>query len=563
MRFFLPIFVFLQAILSAFDTQEQAKGQMMSDLEFFREAFNAQYAPMEWKYVYSEWDIDTAIDKCQESIQNTSDISVKDYQRIIRNFFQSLGDYHCNISFYSTEIAYLPIQIRGVGNRFFVTSVDQKFLLKDSKNTAIKPGDEILSFDGKPISQAVEEFQKQEFNPYLTLTDIANSHRDFSLRIGVLGHMIPKGVVEIAIKHRATSETKTYKISWLNHDEEISNIIPKGAKSAQPMVKSAMESRVIRAKSMLYPKFYALQKARYKLDKDGIGSRESFIPALGDRTWISNGDTCHFHAYIFKSPSNKKIGYVRIPHFSGSTKEANQFREIIQRFERETSALVVDQVNNPGGSMFYMYALTGCLANKPMALPKHQVALTQKEIFESVSTLSEMAYASSPKEYFGSDIDGYPVTQSLFNDFRKSLEFELTQWNKGNTFTEPCFLYGIEKVQPDKAHYSKPILFLINELDYSCADFLPAILQDNKRAKLFGTRTAGAGGFVLEASHPNLLGIQSFSYTGSLAQRVDLNPIENLGVHPDVVYTITEDDLVYSYRGYVSKLLEEVEKMVK
>jgi len=42
-----------------------------------------------------------------------------------------------------------------------------------------------------------------------------------------------------------------------------------------------------------------------------------------------------------------------------------------------------------------------------------------------------------------------------------------------------------------------------------------------------------------------------------------MNPIENLGVHPDVVYTITEDDLIYSYKGYVSKVLEEVEKMIK
>lgn len=563
MRYFLPFFVLLNSMLSAFDSQEQAKGQMMSDLEFYRATFNSQYAPMEWKNIYSEWDIDTAIDKAHESINNNSDITVKDYQRILRDFFQSLGDYHCSILFYSTEVGYFPIQFRGVGNRFFVSSVDQQFLLKDGKNTAIKPGDEIISYDGKPFYTVMEEFQKQEFNPILTLTDVANSHRDFSLRMGAAGNLIPKGTVEIVIKHRANQASKSYKISWLNNSEEITNIIPKGAKSAQPLKKTAASEKVRPSRSMLHPKFYAIQKSPYKLDKDGLGSRESFIPALGDRTWISNADTCQFHAYIFKSPSNKKIGYVRIPHFSGSTKEAAQFREIIQRFERETSALVVDQVNNPGGSMFYMYALAGCLANKPMTTPKHQVALTQKELMESISTLSEMAYAKSPKEYFGNDIDGYPVTQNLFNEFKKSLEFEVAQWNKGNIYTDPCYLFGITQIQPDKVHYNKPILFLINELDYSCGDFLPAILQDNKRATLFGTRTAGAGGFVLEAFYPNLFGVDFFTYTGSLAQRVDLNPIENLGVHPDVVYTITEDDLVYSYRGYVSKVLEEVEKMVK
>ena len=110
--------------------------------------------------------------------------------------------------------------------------------------------------------------------------------------------------------------------------------------------------------------------------------------------------------------------------------------------------------------------------------------------------------------------------------------------------------------------YTKPILLLVDELAFSAGDFFPAILQDNNRATIFGTRTAGAGGYVTGGKVNNRLGVMGYHLTGSMAVLSDDSPIENLGVTPDVQYTITPDDYENNYRGYVAAVQSVIESMV-
>src|SRR5690606_18873159 len=128
--------------------------------------------------------------------------------------------------------------------------------------------------------------------------------------------------------------------------------------------------------------------------------------------------------------------------------------------------------------------------------------------------------------------------------------------------TDPYPLYGIDVIEPHAmVRYTKPVLILTNSMDFSGGDFFPAMMQDNKRAIIFGEKTAGAGGFVVTDIFPNFLGIQDFSYTASLAERKDHRPIENLGVQPDVPYKISVNDLTRNYVEYVQAIKKELKKM--
>jgi C-terminal processing protease CtpA/Prc len=126
--------------------------------------------------------------------------------------------------------------------------------------------------------------------------------------------------------------------------------------------------------------------------------------------------------------------------------------------------------------------------------------------------------------------------------------------------TKLGYLAGVEKILPAKNHYTKKIVVLINEVDFSAAEFLAAMLQDSKRATLFGQRTAGAGGCAKAVSVPNAdrLGIESLTVRWTLAWRVTGRPIEGLGVHPDVHYSITAEDLRFGHRGYRQALLAAI-----
>jgi len=113
-----------------------------------------------------------------------------------------------------------------------------------------------------------------------------------------------------------------------------------------------------------------------------------------------------------------------------------------------------------------------------------------------------------------------------------------------------------------KYQYTKPILVLIDHMCFSGGDFFPAIMHDNKRALLFGSRTTGAGGFKNIFSFPNIHGIGDFSLTGSIAERKNGEVLENLGVTPDILYQITIDDLRNGYQGYIGEVNKSIHNIL-
>ena len=161
----------------------------------------------------------------------------------------------------------------------------------------------------------------------------------------------------------------------------------------------------------------------------------------------------------------------------------------------------------------------------------------------------------------GDSVAGYPVNYELIRSVGNYYKFILSQWTEGKTFTDPFYLLGVDKIHSNRHHcaYTKPILLLVNELDFSGADFLPAILQDNKRVLILGTKTAGAGGLVIQNRYPSIFGLEGYTYTASIAERRDGDPIENLGVTPDIIYNITADDIQFGFNGYSQAIHEAID----
>jgi C-terminal processing protease CtpA/Prc len=206
------------------------------------------------------------------------------------------------------------------------------------------------------------------------------------------------------------------------------------------------------------------------------------------------------------------------------------------------------------------------LSDQPLAAPKHRMSITPADIVDAlpgIEALKQIQTDGDAQQALGSDWSGYPVTLSFANALRDNLRFMVSEWRQAKKITDPFYVGGVDMINPSfVATYTKPVMVVVNELCFSGGDFFPAILQDNKRATIFGHRTAGAGGYVNEGQVASLIGVEYFTITGSIAERVDGNPIENLGVKPDVAYDLTASDMQKGFQGYASAIQKGIDSLL-
>ncbi len=288
----------------------------------------------------------------------------------------------------------------------------------------------------------------------------------------------------------------------------------------------------------------------------GVGAKRSWVPIIGEIVWEipKEDEKKAYYAYICKVSDDRQIGYVRVPDYNYSRDAVDVFDKLVARFQRTTAALVIDQVNNPGGSMSHMYKLLSTLTDRPLALPQHQITITDDD-----AAVAADVVANAEEE---------PPERVAYS--RLVLSEREAGRGTGRRLTRPLYLGGVEQILPAKNHYTRKIVVLINELIFSAGEFLAAILQDNRRATLFGARTAGAGGCAKKIIPPGSeqFGIAYMTFTWTIARRTNGEIIEDIGVQPDVAYEVTVEDLqsvdplrvdgqnISGFQGYRRDLLQ-------
>jgi hypothetical protein len=536
---------------SAPTTQSQQQQAMLANLDFVQSAFSAQYGPGQWKETHEGWDLAAQIAAAKAKVAADPNMTIAQYHDVLRQFFNSMKDFHVSVQFNSTESSTLPFTIAGANGRYYITSIDRSKL--STSSFPFNVGDEITAFGGQPIAKVVGQLQSR-LGDNTNLTERALAELYLTSRNGAGFGDVARGPVDVSVKPAGSSEVQTRQLTWAYTPEMISDHAKSsaiGVASAGPRSKDSGW-----VQSMLSPIAAATAGPDSAANPFGLGSQESFVPALGEKVWSSDSDAI-FNAYIFKTPGGRTAGYVRIPSYEPDDADAAvaEFATLMKMFQQKTDGMVIDEVDNPGGSVPYLYALASMLAgSKPLTTPTHHVAITQDDVSQAAQLLqlgSLVKNDAGAQQVLGKTLDGYPVDFTVWRNMVDYSQFVVDQWNAGKTLTDPVAIEGVASINPSSVvSYSKPILLLINELDFSGGDFFPAIMQDNKRATLFGTRTAGAGGFVKTVTYPNQVGVKQFTMTGSIAVRADNQPIENLGVTADVQYAPTAADMQDGFKEY-------------
>jgi hypothetical protein len=549
-----------------------AKKAMLQVLDYVAMLFSAHYAPLDWKRKEFGLELTAEYEKARAEISALPEPTTRDFQDALARFVAKLKDYHVGVKFYSTEAAMLPISIVQARGRFFLAYVDREVL--PESDFPFQVGDEVLAYDGVPAAKAVAELVREK-GPNSEATDVELAAMRLTRRIRAMGDRMPEDDAELTL--RTQEGDYSARIPWTRQAELIPQDIPLrdaggilgrlGASAPQAAAledgsfyASRLAARVRQALLKLIPSGLNLLARMLSLgigpkaeNPFQMGARRSFVPPLGKLLWKA-GEESPFHAYIYQSKDGRKIGYVRVAAYLGGAKEAEAFGELMSLFQQKTEALVFDQVNNPGGDLFFMYALLSRMTDRPLDAPDHRVAISEEDASEAIEQILSSNRISSEEdvlEMLGETISGYAVTYTLWKQALAYAKFIYKEFKDGRRLTRPIPIAGVDRIEPNPgARYTKPIVVLANALDFSCADLLPAILQDNRRAVVFGSRTSGAGGAVKNLEFPNQFGIAGLAYTWTIALRPDGSPVENNGVAPDRPYEISESDLLNAFAGY-------------
>ena len=557
---------------SATHERSELRQVMVRNLHAMASLLEQSYAPRYWKKEFAGWDLHQEVEKATNKINSVT--SVRGYHAILRRFFDSMQDYHVSIGFTQTEAAKLPFTVREADGRYFIVWIDRELFSEAAFPFSI--GDEIITFNGKPVQEEVDHILS-ELGSNTPETRKALAAKSLTLRGASSAMTVPKGLVLLGIRRKGETRVQVYETAWTYQEEfiDVESIV--SAPTLSPQVLSSEEGsfkRKLRELVMLGASYNMEQKLRKVVGEEKstnpyfLGQRDSFLPKLGDVVWESDEGSA-FQAYIFRKNTHR-IGYIRIPQYlvsGGDVGYENNFiafQKIINQFEKDTDMLVIDQHHNPGGSVFYLYALASVLSDKSLRTPLHHMSINTEDVMLAQNGLSLMEGIKNDREFqeaFGDEtIHGLPVNMNMLRMLRDYYRFILEQWDMGNTLTDPYYLSGVNQLFPHPGgQYTRPILVLVDELSFSGGDFFPAILQDNKRATIMGTRTAGAGGYVHGLQLPNIFGIAYISFTASLAKRVNEEPLENLGVTPDISYKMTVEDYQEGYQPYRKAILDAID----
>jgi C-terminal processing protease CtpA/Prc len=427
-------------------------------------------------------------------------------------------------------------------------------------------GDEIVSIDGVSAEDWIKRLStwRQYGNPATTRRFAANQMINRTQVVFPRAVETPNSsVVEI---RRASGALERYTIPWYKTGYPLTTVGP----VPSPRVSTAQTAPA-------QPDYLAAldELHNYKLPGNDplwntltLGSRTPhFVTGFPSTFTLRLGRVAtDFHYSGTYTTGGLTIGYLRIPSFSPSGTALSELRAEIDYMQRNTDGLVVDVTKNPGGGC-YMLDVAASLIPYPFYFFGEQIRATQAHL-NSFQSLLDSAKAAGAE-------------QGIIDLYQQYLDAVKAAYaaNRGMTVPIPaCRQTGSTGApvsnnnRPNVTVYSKPMIVLTDELSISAADIFPAMIQDNRRALIVGTRTAGGGGSV-SGWYTGLYSESFATNTNTLVvrKRPIVTPefpaapyVENIGIRPDVpLEFMTRENLLNGGRTFVDQFTQVLVNQIR
>lgn len=586
--------------------------QKMSDFKALVGLYDKNYGPYDWKKEVFNFDLLQIQPWLDQVANSTSDLAFYD---ICVRYVASLHDSHDEFILPSEYEAFLPITADLYDGRVLIDSLDPSL---DTSVYTFTVGDELVSLDGISVSTWINTL-----TPY-TVNGSANTFSQQRLAIATMldryqgwytfaSNVQPGDNATLLIRNQNTGKTLTFTIPWetvlipLISEGPVPNPSKYSYSSKFGGSKPGARFRSIKEQSRMagnpwhawagipntpavrhalgtssaIPANRRLRQFSAKYPKHVLaGGLEPFgsiiplfNPPAGFVLRLGAGATDEFLTGTFPV-NNKLVGFIRIPSFEPAS-EANalaQMQEEVTYFQQNTDGLVVDLMDNGGGDACYENLLAQFLIPATFQPLRGELRATEQWLEDFEVTLYDAELAGAGQDTIDT------LTNTLIQVYTALGE------KRGNTppadFISPaaCFLAGGAQYPPATDNngnviaYTKPILVLTNNFTLSAAEFFGATLQDAKRVTVYGIRSDGGGGNVVEYNSTSYsegnsrvtlsLGIRNHNISSPGFPSAPY--IENIGVVPDVRADFqTRANLLTGGQPFVAGFSAEILKMMK
>jgi C-terminal processing protease CtpA/Prc len=527
-------------------TTEQGK----QDLQQLVNIAKDMYGPLRYKEERFGYSIDDLA--AQSMAQMDKATSDEEIHAVLVKFLDNFMDGHVSIRFpsYGTAtptdklvLAYkAPVFLTPVGDKIVVGDV------KEDVADQIKKGDVVTHIDGRPV----EELMKIVNQYGSSGNEVSDRHNAYKMlnRPYYMTDLKPTspGVALTLVD----AEGKTYERELFWKEVEVfpstyekpasasayQNIIEKGfTYGGLASYNAAAEGSRL---EMGADKPFFVTEATEGTFRE-VAANAAYLEKYG----VPADHIPPIYAALY-SHKGKTILLVRQAGYSpdeGFTPEdfMKHYKAILDQYEPLADILVIDQNHNPGGYLNYV------------------LDFFQLFVHESANGFVQYMKADSTwiNDFKSWQQELDPASQ-MFERAKYAIN-EIERANYAGKFLteKPIPLDGNTIVLKGDYTWKKPVMVLADELSGSCGDIFPMLMQRNNIAKVFGERTMGLGGNVVQVpllthSHAKIRMTRglftTFRPDGNYTKD---DIVENNGVTPDFRYQHSVDDFRAGFTAYV------------
>ena len=256
---------------------------------------------------------------------------------------------------------------------------------------------------------------------------------------------------------------------------------------------------------------------------------------------------------VKKTVTEQAFAYIRIYSFAASNAErfVADFKEILQQLQKENlSGLILDIRGNGGGLITASELLLAHLTGK-------HIALQRAQFINSALTLRLCEKYTK----------GHAVID--LSDWTRSIDLSRIT---GDRYSRSYPITKIKNRNSLRSIFSKPKVLITDALCYSAADMFAAGFQDHTLGKIIGTHAnTGAGGAnvwsheilrsLFDDVEPETNPLKPLPKGANLSVAVrrilrkNDEPIEDLGIVPDLLHKTTKNDLLFGNIDLIRKAM--------